>query len=105
MYNGASVHREESTIVAILLATISLSSASPVQVDAAKGVLQRLLGERVGDFSLSIIPKEGKADVFEISAKGGKVDVKGSSGVALCRGSAATPWFGGNCSLFTLNYV
>ncbi|RKX44959.1 MAG: hypothetical protein DRP64_05520 [Verrucomicrobia bacterium] len=27
------------------------------------------------------------ADVFEISGKGGKVSVKGSGGVALCRGS------------------
>lgn len=75
-------------IMAIILAIASLSSADPAQANAAKGVLQRLLGEqRAADFSLSMIPKENGADVFEVSAKDRKVDIKGSSGVALCRGA------------------
>ena len=70
----------KSGLVAIVLAAASLSSANPAQVDTARGVLQRLLGERAKAFSLSMIPKADGADVFEISAKGGEVSVKGSSG-------------------------
>jgi hypothetical protein len=52
-------------IVAVFLATASLSSANPAQIDAATGVLQRLIGERAGGFSFSMISKKNGADVFE----------------------------------------
>lgn len=53
---------------------------------SARDVLTRLLGARAGQFELQqISPADGRM-VYELSASGGMVSVKGSSGVALCRG-------------------
>ena len=57
-----------------------------VGVSPARGVLERLIGERADEFDLKEIPDEGGKDVFEIEAAGGTVTVFGSSGVAICRG-------------------
>lgn len=54
---------------------------------AARGVLERLIGERADAFVLKEIPKAGKNDVYEISATNGTVYVAGSSGVAISRGA------------------
>ena len=54
---------------------------------AARGVLKRFIGKRSDDFILKTIPKVDSKDVFEISAKNGKVTVAGSSGVAISRGT------------------
>ena len=54
---------------------------------AARGVLERLIGERADEFVLRVIPEENGYDVFEIEARGGKVTVLGSSSVAIARGA------------------
>lgn len=62
-------------------AAVQRSAAS-----SARDVLTRLLGERAGRFELQQISPEDGRMVYELSASGGTVSVKGSSGVALCRG-------------------
>jgi alpha-N-acetylglucosaminidase len=54
---------------------------------SARAVLSRLLGPRAEAFSVGWIPPENGHEVFEVSASGGKVSVKGSSGLAICRGA------------------
>jgi len=54
---------------------------------SARGVLERLIGERANEFVLKEMPKEDGVDVFEVEASDGKVTVSGSSGVAISRGA------------------
>ncbi len=68
-------------IFGFLNTTISASG-----IDGAKALLLRLIPSHAASFTLQEIPKENDRDVFEVSASGGSVLVKGSSGVALCRG-------------------
>lgn len=64
----------------------SMSLATP-QEDAAKGVLQRLLGSKSKAFAFQQIEPENGKDVYEIEAKNGKITIKGSTGVAMARGA------------------
>jgi alpha-N-acetylglucosaminidase len=67
-----------------------LSAQEPQSARAsssAKGVLTRLLGMRAEDIDLEWIPAENLHEVFEISSSRGRLKVRGSSGVALCRGA------------------
>lgn len=54
---------------------------------SARGVLERLIGNRADSFILSVIPQENGLDVYEIEARGGRVYISGSTGVAICRGA------------------
>jgi alpha-N-acetylglucosaminidase len=74
---------------AVCLAVFALSTLgwSTPQEDAAKGVLQRLVGKRSASFSFQQISQEKGLDVFEVSATNGKVAIKGSTGVAMSRGA------------------
>lgn len=65
----------------------ALATAPDLQVVAAQGVLQRTLGRRASDFQFERIRATGPGDQFVVSAEGGKVSVKGTSGVAMCRGA------------------
>ncbi len=64
----------------------SMSLATP-QEDAAKGVLQRLLGSKSRAFAFQQIEPENGKDVYEIEAKNGKITIKGSTGVSMARGA------------------
>ncbi len=55
-------------------------------VPAARSVLIRILGERAEDFDLAWIAPENGRQVYEVQASGGRVGIRGSSGVALSRG-------------------
>jgi alpha-N-acetylglucosaminidase len=57
-----------------------------VQVDAARGVMERLIPGVSRNVELQIIPKENGLDVFELESQGSKIVVRGSTGVALCSG-------------------
>lgn len=59
--------------------------ASPVE--AARGVLQRLLPAQAERFVLELIPAQNGADRFEVETRGGQVFVRGSSGLALTSGA------------------
>ncbi|HEY1578759.1 MAG TPA: alpha-N-acetylglucosaminidase [Terracidiphilus sp.] len=78
-------------------ADISFYGRQPeVQLEAARGVLTRLLGSRSGNFDLQLIAAEGTQPVARISAFGGRVSIRASSGVALCR--AAYTYLRQECS-------
>jgi alpha-N-acetylglucosaminidase len=86
----------------------TLAAIRPHPTDAARGVLERLLDNRAGAFSLEHIPAENDREVYEVAASGGRVTVKGSSGVAISRGAyaylreackAMTTWSGRHLSL------
>ena len=56
------------------------------QVDAARGVLGRLLPGKEPLFVFEQIPPSAGRDVFEIESRQGKIVVRGSTGVAICSG-------------------
>ena len=60
---------------------------APAAAKSAAALLQRLLGPRAGQFQLSDIQNDAGQDVFVVSARGGRVSVAGSSGVAIARGA------------------
>jgi alpha-N-acetylglucosaminidase len=76
----------ECFILACSMIYAESSSATSAE-SSARGVLERLLGERAGEFILKEIPKEDGKDVYIIEASNGKVTVSGSSGVAISRGA------------------
>ncbi|HTY57651.1 MAG TPA: alpha-N-acetylglucosaminidase TIM-barrel domain-containing protein [Bacteroidota bacterium] len=55
-------------------------------VAAAEWLLKRTVKERASSFRLELIPRAGGKDVFELSAKGGNVTIRGSGALALSRG-------------------
>ena len=61
--------------------------AKPAGVAAAKQVLVRLLAARAASFDLQIVPSRDSLDAFEVTAKHGRVTVRGTSPVALVRGA------------------
>ena len=61
-----------------------------VQLEAAKGVMDRLIPEISKHFILEIIPQENGKDVFEIEGKGDQIVFRGTNGVALC---SALNWY------------
>lgn len=60
------------------------ASGSAGAETAARGVLQRLLPDRLVSFEFQRIPQEDGRDVFEIESRGGRVVLRGSSGAAMC---------------------
>jgi alpha-N-acetylglucosaminidase len=55
--------------------------------DAARGVLQRTLGDRAEEFTLLCLPSDDGLDTYEVEAHRGRVEIRGTSAVALCRGA------------------
>jgi len=74
----------------LVLLTASHSAAQPARprlpLAAAELLLKRTIKERASSFRLELIPPEGKNDVFEVSATGGSVTIRGSGALALSRG-------------------
>ena len=65
---------------------VSLTTAWGQSTKEAQGVIERFAGKKMSvDLSLSLNKQNGY-DVFETSVSKGKLKVKASSGVALCRG-------------------
>lgn len=57
------------------------------QISGAIGVLERLIPRHADSFDFEMIEKVNETnDVFEVSSEGGKIHIKGSSGVALTSG-------------------
>lgn len=62
--------------------------APDLALDAARGVLQRTVGNAARRFELAPLPaRPDGLDAFEVSAKDGTVQVRGTSAVAICRGA------------------
>ena len=55
-----------------------------VQIDAARGVIDRIVPDISKNFILEIIAQEEDRDVYELEQKGSKIVLRGSTGVAIC---------------------
>jgi alpha-N-acetylglucosaminidase len=55
--------------------------ASPV--DAARGLIGRVVPSRAAQFVCEVIPQAGGKDVFEIESQGGRIVLRGNNGVAI----------------------
>jgi alpha-N-acetylglucosaminidase len=75
-----------SSALVFLLTTCKSNAPADPQVEAAAGVIRRVLPAYADRFELRLISSENGKDVFEIEAEGKKVRIGGSSGVALCSG-------------------
>lgn len=69
--------------------TKSAISAEDKATSSARAVLVRLIGARADEINLGWIPPENGHQVYEVSASRGRILIKGSSGVAICRGMYA----------------
>lgn len=58
-------------------------------VAASRASLQRIFGGRSAEFEVRQIPTEDHHEVYVIAATGGRVQIQGSSAVAICRGAYA----------------
>jgi alpha-N-acetylglucosaminidase len=56
------------------------------QVQAARGVIKRILPSHEQKFVLEIIPQDNGKDVFELESQGKKIVIRGSSGVTITNG-------------------
>ncbi|MBW7864423.1 MAG: alpha-N-acetylglucosaminidase [Candidatus Hydrogenedentes bacterium] len=59
-------------------------------VSAARGLIGRVLPDNADLFSVEVIPQENSLDVFEVESVGGKIVLRGSSGVAA---ASALNWY------------
>ena len=78
--------RALAAVFAFLLLCGTASASEPSPAAAARGVTQRLLGQRSASVRFELIHDGDSTDVFEYSAKNGVVLVRGSSAVAMTRG-------------------
>jgi alpha-N-acetylglucosaminidase len=84
------VHRVAAVLSFFVIVPFSLYAgpqAKPAGVAAAQQVLTRLLGTRAASFDLQIVPSHDSLDAFEVTAKHGRVSIRGTSPVALVRGA------------------
>ncbi len=71
----------------VIVAFFCLSIASEAQsIEAANGVVERLIGERAKEFDLGLSQPYSEHDTYVVFARDGKVTVRGTTGVAICRG-------------------
>jgi alpha-N-acetylglucosaminidase len=61
--------------------------AAETALTAVREVLQRFIGKRSKELRLELMPAENGLPSFEVGATNGLVAVRGSDGVALCRGA------------------
>jgi alpha-N-acetylglucosaminidase len=65
-------------------------SPAVTSVEAARGVVGRIVPEHAHHFVLEEIAAENGSDIFEIESRDGKVVLRGSNGVAIC---SALNWY------------
>ena len=73
-------------IIVLFYMSVGFAQADDSATTAANGVLKRLLGEKFQSMMLESIPAVEGRDVYEFEAQQGKLIIRGSSGVAICRG-------------------
>lgn len=100
------LHRFIWLTIAIFGSYLSLQAGNPTK--EAKAVIYRFSDNPKLKLQLVSIPKENGCDVFETTVKNGKLEIKGSSGVAFCRGfyefvksngAGIYSWSGKRCDL------
>ncbi len=73
-------------LLVIAALTTTITFATP-QEEAARGVLTRLIKSRAKDFTFVQTKSTDGKDSYQVTAKNGKVTIKGTTGVAMCRGA------------------
>lgn len=73
-------------VALLLMPACALAAPADGGVAAARGLAERMLGERAREFAFESIAPEGSSDVYEVSADDGRVTVRGSNGVAMASG-------------------
>ncbi len=74
-------------IGSVFLISGAYAHAQEGEVEAAKGILMRLLPNHADRFTLELIPAEDQGlDVFELESAHGKIVIRGSSGIAIASG-------------------
>jgi hypothetical protein len=81
------VHYRTEHVGKLTETAVPASAEEPSEVAAARGVLQRFIGDRSREFLLELMPVGNGLPAFEVGARDGVVTVRGSDGVALCRGA------------------
>jgi alpha-N-acetylglucosaminidase len=80
-----------AAVAGVLIATAASRAHADADtsrpVEAAHGVLRRVIPAQADHFTLAAIPADHSRDVFEVEAAGGRVTVRGSSGVAIASGA------------------
>lgn len=66
------------------VSTVNAQTSDPIK--SATATITRLIGTRISDVTLNVIPSQAERDSFTYQASGGKIIVSGSTGVAICRG-------------------
>lgn len=92
------MHARVSTTIALLLIGAvanhtraqQASSREVDAIDAVRGLVERLLPERVEAFLFEQIAAENGRDVFEIDSRDGKIVLRGNNGVAM---ASALNWY------------
>ncbi len=75
------------TMMAMAACCYAAYAATPQEQKAARGVIERFTGQKFGkEVELSSMPAQGDCPAYKYLVKGGKLHVKGSNGVALCKG-------------------
>ena len=70
-----------------LIGTLYAQQApSPGSIESARAALWRIIGPKANTLRLGGLPATNGCDTFEYQGSGGNVTVRGSSGVAICRG-------------------
>ena len=72
-------------ISSLILAVIATSTMmATTTTDGARGVIQRLIGDRADDITISEMPSPNGLDVYEVNATDGRLEIGGSSQSAIC---------------------
>lgn len=73
-------------LILIVTVLVLMKKTESPEAASARGVIERVLPEYADHFKLKIIEKDGENDLFEIEAKNNKIQISGTSGVAICSG-------------------
>ncbi|MES2306778.1 MAG: alpha-N-acetylglucosaminidase [Gemmatimonadota bacterium] len=78
------------TLIALGIAPAGAQSFAPVDLEAAKALIARVVPGKASGFVVAMIPDSSGHDVFEVENSGGKIALRGSSGVAI---ASALNWY------------
>ena len=78
------------TIAAGLAGHPDRAPRRPVDLDAARALIARVVPRNAAGFSVAALPDSAGYDVFEVESRAGKVILRGSSGVAI---ASALNWY------------
>lgn len=85
MQSSAPTTRIRTILVVLFLASLCLSSpeAQPATVPSAAALVARVVPASARLFTIEALPRDRGLDVFEIESRGGRIVLRGSSGVAV----------------------